>query len=283
MSRSTRLAAVAGLALVLTIGAAAPAFAFGPADITVTPQATGEDPLTTLAVVCPATSTSVSVTWTGADGGAPVTYGPSSETLDGVGEWSNNYYLESFFDRDTDATFTIDCLDAALASTGTDSVVYHLPTTGAVSSTPATLAANADLVATGNCGTATGVFQLSVEVYDMSGPTSAYGPTTIAYTGPANYSVNVGTPASLGLAAGDTARFYVNCGSNTGSVHTSSIRFTETAILAAAVTPAATAGPALAATGSESVLPLAAGGGLLLLGAAVLILRRRREAAANGR
>ena len=279
MSRTSRLARVGAIAfavIALSIGTAAPALAFGPADITVTPSTTGEDPLTAIATVCPVGTVSATMTWTGTESGAPVGYGPFPVVLDVAGESTDDYYLESFFDRDTDATFALNCLDAGSASIGTDSVVYHLPTTNAVSSTPATLAANADLVAAGNCGTASSIVSVSTYAYTQPGSVLITGfPVTTAYSGVGNYGVNLGTPTSLGVSAGTSVLVQVLCNSSDPSFHSTSVRNSTTAVTAAVAAPAAVT-PALAATGFDSALPLGLGAALLAAGAVLLLARRRR-------
>jgi len=279
VSRTSRLARLGAIALAvaaLSIGTAAPALAFGPADITITPSTTGENPLTEIATVCPTGTVSATLFWTGTQAGAPKTYGPSPLVLDIVGESSDDYFLESFFDRDTDATIAVNCLDAGNASIGSDSALYHLPTTGAVSSTPATLAANADLVATGNCGTATSIVSVSTYLYTQPGSVLVAGfPVTTAYNGVGNYSVNLGTPASHSVSAGTSVLVQVLCTSSAPSSHTTSARSSTTAVTAAVVAPAAVT-PALAATGFESALPL--GLGAVLAAGGVLLFARRRRA-----
>ncbi len=268
-----RIAAIAAVSAALALGSATAASAFGPADITVTPSTTGENPLTAISVVCPATSVTAVITWTGTQGGAPIVYGPSPEALDGAGEFSDDYFLESFFDRDTDATFSVDCRDAVPASTGTDSIVYHLPTTGATSTAPATLAANAALVVAGNCGTAVSIVSLDVYAYQQPGSILLSGfPQNIAYTNAANYSVNLGTPASLGLPVGSSVLVQVLCNSSAPSTHRTSLRSTTTAVTAAAAAPA---GAALPAAGADSAVPLGLAAALLGGGAVLLLARRR--------
>ena len=272
-----RLAIVGALASAMALAAATPALAFGPADVTVTPSTTGENPLTTIAVVCPSPSDTMTLTWTGTDGGAPAAYGGSPEALDvGTGEFSDDYFLESFFDRDTDATFTLECFDG-VTSTGTDSIVYHLPATGAASSTPASLAANANLIATGNCGTATSIVSVSTYAYTQPGSVLISGfPVTTAYNGVGNYSLNLGTPASLGVSAGTSVLVQVLCTSSAPSSHTTSVRSSTTVVSAAAVAPAAPAPSLLPAAGSDSALPLTLGAALVVAGGAILLVRRRR-------
>lgn len=275
-SRFARLGAVAIAVAALTVVTAAPALAFGPADITITPSTTGENPLTEIATVCPVGTVSATLTWTGTQSGAPRTYGPSPLVLDGVGESSDDYYLESFFDRDTDATIALDCLDAGNATIGADSALYHLPTTNAASSTPATLAANADLVAAGNCGTATSIVSVSTYAYTQPGSVLIAGfPVTTAYNGVGNYSVNLGTPASLGVSSGTSVLVQVLCTSTAPATHTTSVRNSTTVVTAAIAAPAAVT-PALASTGFDSALPLAIGSALLAAGAVLLVVRRRR-------
>ena len=268
-SRFARLGAVAVAVAALSLGMAAPAFAFGPVDITITPSTTGENPLTEIATVCPVGTVSATLFWSGTQAGAPKTYGPSPLVLDGVGESADDYFLESFFDRDTDATITVDCLDAVNASIGTDNALYHLPTTNAVSSTPATLAANADLVAAGNCGTAASIVSVTTYAYTQPGSVLIAGfPITTPYTGVGNYSLNLGTPASLGVSTGTSVLVQVLCTSSAPSTHTTSNRTSTTVVTAAvsapaAITPAAVT-PGLAATGSDAVQPLVVGAGLFV-------------------
>lgn len=266
-----RIAAIAAVSAALALGSATAASAFGPADITVTPSTTGENQLTAVAVVCPVTSVTALITWTGTDGGAPIVYGPTPSALDAAGEFSDNYFLESFFDRDTDATFALDCRDAGNVSTGTDSIVYHLPTTLATSSAPASLAANANIVATGNCGTAVGINSIDVYVYRQPGNTLLTGPVNIAFLNVVNYNVNVGTATSLGVPAGDSVFVQVFCNTTNPAPHVTSVRATTTAITAAVVAPAA----GLADSGVEPA-GLVTAAGALLVGAALLLVWRRR-------
>jgi hypothetical protein len=268
-----RFAAVGLLVSALAFAGATPALAFGPADVTVTPSTTGENPLTTVAVVCPSPADTMTLSWTGTLSGAPASYGGGSQALDGAGEFSADYYFESFFDRDTDATLSLECFDG-VTSLGTDVTVYHLPTTGAVSSTPASRAANADLIATGNCGTAASIVSVSTYAYTQPGAVLIAGfPVTTAYTGVGNYSINLGTPASLGVSAGTSVLVQVICTSSAPTSLTTSIRSSTTLVSAAVAAPAA---PALAASGSDTALPLGLGAALLAAGGVLLLARRRR-------
>lgn len=267
-----RIAAIAAVSAGLLFGSATAASAFGPTDITVTPETTGEDQLTTVAVVCPVSSVSARFTWTGTDAGAPVVFGPFSLPLDGVGEVTEAYYLEGYFDRDTDATFAVECLDAGLVVMGTDSTVYHLPTTGAVSNAAASRPVNQDIVVTGNCGTAASITSLTISAYQEPADTLIPGfPIVVPYTNAADYSVNLGTGTALGVPVGDTVLVSVLCQSSAPATHFTSNRITLT-LMADAVTAAA---PALAATGVNPVGGLIAAGGLAAVGGALLLMRRR--------
>ncbi len=262
-------------------GAATPAFAFGPADGTVTPTTSGENPLTTVAAVCPAPSDTVTLSWTGIQSGAPVSYGPTPQVLDGAGEYSDGYFLESFFDRDTDATLTIECFDG-VTSLGTDATLYHLPTTGATSATAASLGINQDIVATGNCGTATSIDALNVYAYQLPANTLIAGfPITVPYTNAANFAVTVGTGTALGVPVGDSVRVSVLCHATAPTAHTTSSRVSTT-LMTLAVAPAGPAGSAagnsLAATGTDLTLTALTAGVLFACAAALLLLRRRRVA-----
>lgn len=273
-TRSTlvRIAAIAAVSAGLIFGSATAASAFGPADITVTPETTGENQSTALSVVCPLTSVSARLTWTGIDGGAPIVYGPFSTPLDVAGELTETYFLEGFFDRDTDATFALECLDAGALVTGTDSTVHHLPTTGAVSSAAASRPVNQDIVVTGNCGTAVSITSLTISAYQEPADTLIAGfPIVVPYTNAADYSVNLGTGTALGVPVDDTVLVSVQCQSSAPATHFTSNRITLT-LMAAAVAAAA---PALAATGVDATGTLIAAGSLAALGGALLLMRRR--------
>jgi LPXTG-motif cell wall-anchored protein len=271
-----RFAAVGVLASALAFGAASPALAFGPADVTLTPTTTGEDQLTTLAVVCPAPSDSVDITWTGTDGGVATVYGPFNELLDASGEYADDYYFETFFDRDTDVTVDITCLDAGTPS-GTDSAVFHLPTTGAVHTGPASRGINQDITVTGNCGTSANIDSIRVEAYRVSTDTVLAGfPSVVPYTNAADYSITVGSGNSLGVVQGDSIDVYVVCHSTDPAPHNVSNRVNRTLMLAAVVAPAA-GGAALAATGTDLTVPLIAATALVAAGAALLLIRRNRR------
>lgn len=275
-----RLAAVGVLASALAFAGAAPAFAFGPAEVTLTPTTTGEDQLTTLAVVCPATSDRVAITWTGTDGGSPTVYGPFTEFLDVSGEYADDYYFETFFDRDTDVTVDITCLDT-VTPTGTDSAVFHLPTTGAVHSAPASRGINQDITVTGNCGTSTSIDSIRVEAYLVSPSTLLAGyPIVVPYTNAADYSINVGSGDSLSVAEGDSIDVYVVCHSTAPAPHNVSNRVSRTLMTAAVIAPAA-GGSALAATGIELSAPLGAAAALVAAGVALLLIRRNRRRVAR--
>lgn len=275
-SHAARFGAIAFAAVALAVSSASPALAFGPADISIYPGTTGENPLTTVAVICPATSTTFSSTWTGTQNGSPNVLSVGATSLDVNGEWEDTYYLESFFDRDSDVTFALDCFDAGLASTGSDSTLYRLPTTGAASSAPASRAANAALVVTGDCGTAASITSLTVYAYQQPGAVLLAGfPQTVPYTNAADYSLDLGTPTSLGLVSGDTTLVQVLCNSSAPSAHTTSVRGTTTVITAAVVAAAA---PALAATGSDPTGSLLSAGALVLAGGALAFSRRRKTA-----
>jgi hypothetical protein len=274
-----RLASVGILASALAFAAATPAFAFGPADVTVTPSTTGEDPLTTVAIVCPSPSDTVTSTWSGTDSGAPISYGGAPDPLDAAGEFSDDYYFESFFDRDTDATLSIECFDGA-TSTGTDSVVYHLPTTGAVAFAAASRGVNQDLVVTGNCGTAVSIDAIVLNAYQEPADTLIAGfPMTVPYTNAADFSVVVGTGNSLAVPVGDSIDVSVACRSTAPTSHGTSNRITST-LMTAAVTapPAAAPGSGLAATGVDLGMPIIAASVLVVTGAGLLLVRRRRAA-----
>jgi hypothetical protein len=270
-----RLAAVGVLASALAFAGSSAAFAFGPAEVTLTPTTTGEGQLATLAVVCPSPSDSVDITWTGTKNSAPIVYGPFSETL-AVGEFSNDYYFDSFFDLDTDATIDITCLDT-VTPTGTDSLVYHVPTTGAAHSAPASRGVNQDITVTGNCGTSTNIDSITVTAYLVSTSAVLTGyPTVVPYTNAANYSLNIGSGDSLGAPVADSVDVYVACHSTAPAPHNVSNRSSRTLMTAAVVAPAA-GGSALAATGSDLSAPLVSAAALLVAGAVLLVMRRSRR------
>ena len=274
-----RIAAVGVLVSALAVGAATPALAFGPAEITITPTTTGEDPLTTVAIVCPSPSDTATLSWSGTDGGAPASYGPTTEVLDGAGEFSADYAFESFFDRDTDATLSIECFDG-VTSTGTDSAAYHLQTTGAVSAAAASLGVNQDLVVTGNCGTAASIDSISVYAYRQPANTLLSGfPMVVPYANASDYAVNLGSGDTLGVPVGDSIRVSVICHSTAPAPHNTSSRIGTTLMTAAVTLPAPPAsGSALAATGADPTVSTMAAGLLVLTGAALLLIRRRRGA-----
>lgn len=282
--RLPRLAVVLIAAAALTVGIASPAAAFGPPSITVTPTTTGEGSLAVTAVECPVTSTDAAVTWTGTFNGAPRVLGPTSQALDVNGQWSDTFFLDSFFDRGTVVTFTVAC-SAAGVPTGDNTAaptLYTIPDTGAVTSTPASSAIDADFAATGNCGSAPAVDGLLVRVFDSTGNTQIGSTINAAYAG-GTYSVSVGSGTSLGLAVGDSVQVQVLCTSTTPSTHTTSGRISITAFTAAvvppvtpAVTPAAVSN--LAAAGTDSLLPLGGAVAILIAGVALVVLRRRVRA-----
>lgn len=274
-----RLALIGALASALALGAAVPAFAFGPATITITPSTTGEDPLTSVGAVCPSPSDSVTITWTGTHSGSPVVLGPTSYVLDGAGEFLSNYYMESFFDRDTDATFSMECFNGAV-STGTDSTVYHLPTTGAVSSAPASLGVNQDLIVTGNCGSTVSVVSIEISAYRASDDSLLSGfPFGVAYTNAADYSVSIGSGTTFSVPETDSITVSIQCRTSAPALHTASNRVTSTLMTAAVTAPPAAApgAGALASTGTEITAPIAAGGALVIAGALLMLVRRRRS------
>ena len=275
------VAAVGVLTSALGLAAVTPAFAFGPAEITITPTTTGENPLVTVSIVCPSPSDTASLSWSGTDGGVPASYGPTTEVLDGAGEFSAGYFFESLFDRDTDATLSIECFDG-VTSTGTDSATYHLQTTGAVSATPASLAVNQDLVVTGNCGTAVSIDSISVYAFLQPGNTLIAGfPHVVPYTNASNYSVSVGSGTALGVPVGGSIRVSVLCQSTAPATHVTSSRLSTTLMTVAVTPPAppasAASGSALAATGTELIAPTAAAGLLVIVGAVLVFVRRRRS------
>ncbi len=269
-----RATAVAAAALALALSGASAASAFGPVDVTITPSTTGENPLTNVAYICPATSVSAVATWTGTQGGAPYVLGPSPLALV-AGEFDDDYYLESYFDRDTDVTFSVDCSDAGSLVTGSDSTVYHVPTINAASSAPASLAANADLVVTGNCGTAVSIDSLTVYAYQQPGNILiATFPHFVAYNNVGNYTINLGTPTALAVPVGDSVQAQVICHSTAPAPHNTSLRSTSTTVAAAALAPAA----GLPNSGVEPAGAIAGSGVLLLAGAVLLLVRRSRLA-----
>lgn len=275
------------LAAALTLVAVQPAAAFtDPPTFTLTPSHPDEEPLTTERAECPIGSLSVRVSESGtAPAGTPINF-QGDRTLDASGVWEDDFYIDDFYQRGSTTSFTIECYDGPVvggvvtgAITGTTLASRLIVDSGAAAAAPASIAVDAPLTVTGDCGTSASIVSLTYYVYDNA-YTQIGLPTTVGYTGPADYSLAIGTPTALGLPVGETARVQVFCTSSAPSSHTASVRETASAVVAAAVVPAgpaAPAAPALAATGAESVLPLAGGLALIALGGVVLLLRRRRE------
>jgi LPXTG-motif cell wall-anchored protein len=222
-----------------------------------------------------------------APAGTPISF-QGDRTLDASGVWQDDFYIDDFYLRGTTTNFTVECYDGPVvaglvtgAVTGTVLASRLIVDSGAAATAPASIAVDAPLTVTGDCGTSASIVSLTYYVYDNA-YTQIGALTTVAYTGPADYSLAIGTPTSLGLPVGETARVQVFCTSSAPATHTASVRETASAVVAAAVVPPAPAAPTLAATGAESILPLAGGLALITLGGVVLLLRRRREGVIRG-
>lgn len=293
--RVVRVLAVAAVALAATVVtvtgvAVQPAAAFvSPATLTLIPEHLDENPLVVKRAECPVGSVSARVNESGTSpAGLPVSF-QGDYALDITGVWADSFYLESFYQRGSTATFTLTCFDGPLvggvatgAATDTAGATYQLVTTNAAISAPATQAVNVPITVTGNCGTSTTIVSYTYFVFDQAF-TQIGSAVTEPYLNTSNYSIAVGTGQSLGLAAGQIARVQVLCNSVTPVSHTASSRLAATTLTAAAAPPAP-AGPAaaaLAAGGTDSAAPIALALALLSGGGLVLLVRRRTSAPAS--
>lgn len=280
---SRRIAAVVVAAVLIGAGVAiaTPASAFtDPAELTITPgDATAENlGGITFSGECLPGSDSAELRWD--IGSSPSTV---PVTLDGSGAFSG---LGPYFTGAAPGlglAVTLDCLQggSSIGSTFADAIY---PDLGASVGGLGTLAMDAPFAPTYDCGTpvAPSTFaSASITLYD---PSDVELEALAGLPVPAGSASGFGTPASYGLAVGDTVALYLNCFVTSGGP-TTAAGFRSYSVTIAAATPAAAPPaaetPVLAETGTEAARvagPAALAVLLLLGGTATLLAARRRIA-----
>ena len=271
------IALAAAAALVVLV--AGPAAAFTP-DGTAVLTITSTDPAVEGASViiggeCPANTTQADVKWEWTDGsGSHTNEGPVAFTPV-TGFFGDEYYLNGV-DRGTTVTFTLSCVNE-VDVLATDAQDFTKPNFGQTLSIPATVATNADIIANVNCPT---VGVNTFYVTQFVGSRTLTPSISLPYTGSGAY--NLGTPASVGVVAGDNVDVRVTCREMGDGDVDPSYRIATYAAVAPAdmVTPptsGGTGGAALAGTGTELGWMSAAAGTMTMLGIFLLVWTRSRR------
>ena len=271
----------------IAIAVAGPAAAFT-ADGTATLTATSTNPAverasTELAGECPTGTTDVTVdiNWTDGDGAHTQQAVPTYNAADGT--FGDDYFLTNAAATGTAFHLVLECIgagDAVLAGATFD---YSTPVFGTTLSAPATLASDAALVFTVDCAEAAANY-LYVTHFDGTG-TAELASEWVEYTGPGAYTL--GTPASHGYQAGDSAQLRVICMVTSPTTVATASRIASYAVTAPVVVgdddadddpPAVEPGAGtLAETGPASWSIAANAAILLVLGSSFILIARRQR------